>query len=175
MNTAPVNGAVAVRMGAREQASGLANIIGQYLDQLLGDSAQKRQEASELRGRLGLMARQGDVAVTVVFADDGIAIEEGLREPDAVVGGDVEFLMQVLAGQANPAWEFLRRTITIDPRTRHPHFAYRAYRLMRLPGVHVWSGASRPPVAVVTVALAAIGVAVAVCYFRCRAAGGDDG
>lgn len=172
-NSPSTNGSLPVTLVAGDEASGLANIIGQYVEQLLGDSAEKRREAAALRGRLGLSAREGDVAVTLVFTDEGIAIEEGLVEPDAFIRGDVEFLMHVLAGRANPAWEMLGRTVTIRPGTQQPLFAYRAYRLMRLPGVHVWSGI--PRAAIVAGAVVVTGVAVALWYSRRGAPGGNDG
>ncbi len=168
------NGSIPVIVVAGDEASGLANIIGQYLEQLLGDSVEKRADASSLRGRLGLHAREGDVAVTIMFEGDNIAIEEGLQNPDAVIGGDIEFLMHVMAGRANPAWEMLSRNMTIGARVRRPMFAYQAYRLMRLPGVHVWNGVPRPPAGLLASAAALLVVAAAVWYVWRRAAGGSD-
>lgn len=156
-NDISTDGVTPVTIVAGEEASGLAHIIGQYIEQLLGDSPEKRLGAAALRGRLGLCAREGDVAVTIVFGEEGVAIEEGLREPDAVVSGEVEFLMHVLAGRANPAWELCRRTLSLRPGVRRPIFGYRAYRLMCLPGVHLWSGLPRPPVALVVGAACALG------------------
>ena len=86
------NGQSPVTLIAGEQASGLANIVGQYLEQLIGESPQKRSEADALRGNLGLLAWEGDVAITIVFSDDGIVIQEGLHGPDAVISGEVEAL-----------------------------------------------------------------------------------
>ena len=171
---ARTNGSIPVIVVAGDEASGLANIIGQYLEQLLGDSAEKRADASSLGGRLGLRAREGDVAVTIVFEGDNIAIEEGLQEPDAVIGGDIEFLMHVMAGRANPAWEMLSRNMTIRARVRRPMFAYQAYRLMRLPGVHVWNGVPRPPAGLLAGAAVLLAVSAVVRYARQRATGGSD-
>ncbi len=167
------NGTVPIRAVAGDEASGLANIITQYLEQLLGDSAEKRAAASSLRGRLGMNARESDVAVTIVFADGAIEIEEGLQEPDAVIGGELEFLMHMMAGRANPAWEMLNRKMTIRP-GRRPLFAYQAYSLMRLPGVHVWNGVPRPPTGVLVGAAAALVIGLSIMYARRRAPGGDD-
>lgn len=167
------NGTMPIRAVAGDEASGLANIITQYLEQLLGDSEEKRAAAAALRGRLGLHAREGDVAVTIVFEGDNIAVEEGLQEPDAVIGGDLEFLMHVMAGRANPAWEILGRKMTIQP-GRQPLFAYKAYNLMRLPGVHVWNGVPRPPTGLLVGAVAALVIGLLFVYARRRAPGGDD-
>ncbi len=170
---ASANGSVPVNVVAGDEASGLANIIGQYLGQLLDDSLEKRSEAARLRGRLGLRAREGGVAVTIVFADGTIAIEEGLQEPDSVIGGEVEFLMHMMAGRANPAWEFLGRKMTLQP-GRRPLFAYQAYSLLRLPGVHVWNGLPRPPVGLLVGVAAALLIGLSISNARRRAAGGDD-
>ncbi len=174
MDSVATNGTVPVRTVAGDEASGLANIIGQYLEQILNDSTEKRAEALSLRGRLGLHAREGDVAVTIVFDGETIAIEEGLQDPDAVIGGDIEFLMHIMAGRANPAWEVLSRKMTVGLGVRRPMFAYQAYSLMRLPGVHVWDGVPRPPNGLLAGMAAALVVGVVIGYARRRAAGGDD-
>ncbi len=173
MNAVSRDGIVPVRVVAGDEASGLADIIGQYLGQLLEDSPEKRSEAARLRGRLGLRAREGDVTVTIIFADGTIAIEEGLQEPDAVIGGELEFLMHMMAGRANPGWEFLRRKMTLTP-GRRPLFAYQAYSLMRLPGVHVWNGMPRPPTGLLVGIAAVLMVGLSIRFARSRAAGGND-
>ena len=142
---------------AGEEASGLANSIGQYLEQLLADSPEKRDLAASLHGRLGLCAREGDVAVTIAFDAGGIAIEEGLQEADAVISGEIETLMHVLAGRANPAWELGGRRIAARPTLRRPLFGYQAYRLMCLPGVSPWSGLPRAPLVIAAGVAAAAG------------------
>ena len=153
---------VRVALAAGEEASGLANMIGQYIEQILADSPEKRREAAALRGRLGLRAREGDVAVCIVLDEGGIVIEEGLTDADAVIAGEVEFLMHVLAGRRNPIWELGGGHVAIRPSLQRPLFAYRAYRLMRLPDVHVWSGLPRPPTRLLVGAAATVGVMVVV-------------
>ena len=143
------------------------------MEQLFVDSPEKRDAAAALRGRLGLRAREGDVAITVVFHDEGIAIEEGLREPHALISGEVEFLMHVLAGRANPAWELLGGTLAIRPGLRQPLFGYQAYSVMRLPGVHLWSALPRPPFSLLGGAAALVGVLLLAQLVRHRAVGGD--
>ncbi len=174
MDTVSSNGIVPVRVVAGDEASGLANIIGQYLGQLLEDSPEKRSEATQLRGRLGLRAVEGDVAVTIVFAEGTIAIEEGLQEPDAVIGGELEFLMHMMAGKANPAWEMLSRKMTISLGIQRPMFAYQAYSLMRLPGVHVWNGVPRPPRGLLAGAAAVLLAVTTIWLFQRNATGGSD-
>jgi len=158
-----------VTLVAGEEASGLANMVGQYLEQLLATSPEKCAEAALLRGRFGLRATEGSVAVTIVFDGDRVLVEEGLCEPDAVIGGPVETLMHMLAGRANPAVEVFRGAITVAPGA-HPLFGLRVYQLMRLPGVHVWSALPRPPLAVVAGAAAVLGAVVIVRIARRRSA-----
>ncbi len=149
MNTVSTDGAVPVTLVAGEEASGLANIISQYLDQLLADSPDKQSLAAKLRGRLGFHAREGNVSVTITFRDGGVFIEDGLLDPEAIVSGELEMLMHVLSGRANPAVELRRGTISVLPSITRPYFGYQAYNLMRLPGVRPWSGIQRPPLGVI--------------------------
>ena len=171
--SAPPSEALSISLAAGEEASGLARITGQYLEQLLADSPEKRAEASRLRGRMGLHAREGDVQVTLFFEDVGITIEEGLREPDAVMSGPVETFLNVLAGRTNPAVALGRRSMSIRITGRKPLFGYQAYHLMRLPDVHVWSGI--PPR--VAVAVGVVGAAVLFLLWsrrQARPAGGRE-
>ncbi len=173
-NPLSANGSYPVTVVAGEEASGLANIVGQYMEQLLGDSPEKREAAAALRGRLGLRAREGDVAITVVFHDEGIAIEEGLREPDALISGQLEYLMHMLAGRANPARQLLAGTLAIRPGLRKPLFGYQAYNVMRLPGVHIWSALPRPRASLLGGAAALAGVLLLTQLVRHRPAGGGN-
>ncbi len=153
-----------VTLAAGDEASGLARITAQYLEQLLADSPEKRAEAARLRGRLGLHAREGNVEVTLVFGDGAIAVEEGLHAPDAVISGSVETLLNLLAGRENPALALGRRAMSLRISGRNPLFGYRAYRLMRLPGVHVWSGV--PPRVVVAVGVIGAATLLLLLYWR---------
>ncbi len=168
------NGCPPVTVAAGEEASGLARMIGQYLEQLLSDSPEKRSEAAALRGRFGLRAQEGDVAVTIVFDDHGIVIREGLEDPDATISGEIESLMHVLAGRVNPAWSLWDGAVAVRSDLRYPLFGYQAYHLMRLPGVHLWSGLPRPPAGLLVGAAATAGVLLLAVYVRRRAAGGGD-
>ncbi len=163
-----------VTLAAGDEASGLARMVGLYLGQVLAESPAKRADAAALRGHLALRATEGDVAVTVVFAGDGIRVEEGLVEPDAVISGGVEMLMNVLAGKANPAYEIFRRNLGLRPSLRHPLFGYQAYNLMRLPDAHLWSGLPRPPRSWLVGAALVLCVLLLVLYTRRKAKGDDD-
>src|SRR3990170_7906536 len=113
---------VVVSLAAGEEASGLARITGQYLEQLLADSPEKRAEAARLRGRMGLHAREGAVEITLVFGDGAITVEEGLQGPDAVMAGAGGTFLNVLAGRENPAPALGRPPITLRINGRKPLF-----------------------------------------------------
>jgi len=68
----------------------------------------------------------------------------------------------------------LTRKMTITGKVGRPMFAYQAYQLMRLPGVHVWDGVPRPPAGLLAGAATLLAVAAAVWYVRRRTTGGSD-
>ncbi len=104
-NGAAEDGTFPITLAAGDDASGLANMISQYLGQLLTDLPEKRTQAAALRGRLGLRAREGDVAVTLVFEENGIVIEEELKHPDASISGEMcGANSQTFAASASSRW-----------------------------------------------------------------------
>lgn len=172
-NGSSADAKAAVTLVAGDEASGLARMVGLYLEQVLADSPAKQTDAAALRGHLALRATEGDVAVTIVFGDEGVLVEEGLVEPDATISAGIETLMNVLAGRANPGYEMLRRTLTVRPSLRHPLFGYRAYNLMRLPEAHLWSGLPRPPTRLL-VGAAMVFALLLVLHARHHTGGDDD-
>lgn len=116
-----------------EAASGLAQMTHQYLEQTLAEVPTKRGEALGLRGRLGLEAAEGGVAVTLSFDGEEIRIQDGLLMPlDAYIAGPFQLLLDVLGGRANPYGEVLRGRLRVRPSLGRPLFGLRAYRFMRL-------------------------------------------
>lgn len=116
-----------------EASSGLAQMTHQYLEQTLAEVPAKRGEALALRGRLGLEAAEGSVAVTLSFEGEEIRIQDGLLQPlDAYIAAPFQLLLDVLGGRANPYGEVLRGRLRVRPSLRRPLFGLRAYRFMRL-------------------------------------------
>jgi len=116
-----------------EASSGLAQMTHQYLEQTLAEVPAKRGEALGLRGRLGLQADEGGVAVTLSFEGEEIRIQDGLLVPlDAYIAGPFQLLLDVLGGRANPYREVLRGRLRVRPSLRRPLFGLRTYRFMRL-------------------------------------------
>jgi len=116
-----------------EASSGLAQMTHQYLEQTLAEVPAKRGEALGLRGRLGLQADEGGVAVTLSFEGEEIRIQDGLLVPlDAYIAGPFQLLLEVLGGRANPYGEVLRGRLRVRPSLRRPLFGLRAYQFMRL-------------------------------------------
>lgn len=127
------DGDVQVILVDGEAASGLAEMTCQYLRQTLEEVPSKQGQALKLRGRLGLQADEGGVAVTLSFDGEEIRIQNGLLGPlDAYIAGPFQLLIEVLGGQANPYREVLRRRLRVRPSLRRPLFGLRAYRFMRL-------------------------------------------
>jgi hypothetical protein len=127
------DGEVRVILVDGEAASGLGEMTCQYLQQILEEDPSKRRQALGLRGRLGLEAAEGGIAVTLSFEGEEIRIQNGLLEPvDAYIAGPFQLLIEVLGGQANPYREVLRRRLRVRPSLRRPLFGLRAYGFMRL-------------------------------------------
>lgn len=125
--------AVRVVLVEGEASSGLAQMTHQYLEQTLAEVPVKREEALALRGRLGLQADEGGVAVTLSFDGHEIRIQDGLLMPlDAYIAGPFQLLLDVLGGRVNPYGEVLRGRLRVRPSLRRPLFGLRAYQFMRL-------------------------------------------
>jgi putative sterol carrier protein len=132
MMAAKVSPQVEVRL-AQGTSSGLASIVQQFLEQQLGDSAQRRRRASRIHGRLGLIATDYCAAVTVEFAGHQIAVRDGTREPlDASIAGTYRALAKLLQGEANPLIEHLRGRLKVSSKMRGLCLPLRVHRLMKL-------------------------------------------
>ncbi len=114
--------------------SGLASIVQQYLEQDLGEFADKRRLAGRLRGRLAMTADDYDMTVTIEFRGEEIAIWDGKRTPlDATIVGPYLGLTRLLQGQANPLVEHLRGRLRVRSSLRRPFFPLHVHNLMKLP------------------------------------------
>jgi hypothetical protein len=141
------DGDVRVILVDGEAASGLGQMTCQYLQQVLEEAPSKREQALGLRGRLGLEADEGGVAITLTFRGEEILIENDLLRPlDAYIAGPFQLLIEVLGGQANPYREVLRRRLRVRPSLRRPLFGLRTYGFMRLtqPGEGAGEAGGRP-------------------------------
>jgi len=132
MKSAEVSPHVEVRL-AEGTSSGLASIVQQFLEQQLGESAQRRRRASRIHGRLGLIATDYCAAVTVEFGGCEIAVRDGTGEPlDASIAGTQRALTKLLQGEANPLIEHLRGRLRVTSKMRNLMLPLRVHRLMKL-------------------------------------------
>jgi hypothetical protein len=119
----------------REEAaeSGFARIVEQYLQQSLDECEEKRRRAARLRGRMAMTASDYEQSVTLVFAEDRIAILDGAIEPlDAGITGPYQTLVDLLQGDDGPLRAHLGRRIRVRSRPRKLFFPLHVHNLMKL-------------------------------------------
>ncbi len=121
--------AITVRLAGGAE-SGLASIIQQFLEQQLQEYQDRR--APRIRGRLALIATDYEVAVTMEFGGQDIAVWDGVRQPDASIAGPYASLLELVQGRTNPLIEHLRGRLKVKTTIRHPLLPLRLSRLMRL-------------------------------------------
>lgn len=124
---------VQVRLLEGEASSGLALMTAQYLEQTLADDPAKQRQTRNLRGRLGLEATDGEVAITINFRGNEVEIQDGAVPPlDAYIAGPYLSLVDLMAGRANPLVEHLRGRLRVRSSLRRPFLPYRVYTLLKL-------------------------------------------
>ena len=89
-----------------------------------------------------------------------------------IVAGDEASGLARIIGQYLE--QLCRGTVAFRPSLKRPLFGYQAYRLMRLPGVRLWSGLPRPPLAFVVGGAGVLGAFLLARRLRQRAQGSDD-
>jgi hypothetical protein len=125
-------GPIEVRL-ADGTTSGLAAIVQQYLEQQLAESAARRAKAARIRGRLGLIATDYGVSVTLDFGGRLIAVSDGTRMPlDASIAGPYLSLARLLQGRTNPLIEHLRGQLRVSARLRSLLLPMRVRALVKL-------------------------------------------
>ena len=131
---------VRVTLAATGEPSGLAMMLAQYFEQNLRDCPQKRHQAERIRGTLGIVAREGDVGVTVQFMGGEIRITDG-SAPDAhlSVYGGIFSLTELATGGVGAMRKLAQGELTVRAAWKHPLFAWRVAQFMRVPA-EVWAG-----------------------------------
>lgn len=126
------NATVLVRLD-ESAASGLANIVFQFLSQDLADFEHKRRLAARLRGRIAMTASDHDVTVTLAFTGREIVIFDGEQaDVDASIAGPHAALVRLLQGETHPLREHLRGRLRVRARLRRILLPLRLHRLVRL-------------------------------------------
>jgi putative sterol carrier protein len=113
--------------------NGLGMMMQQYLEQNLSDFPHKSQEGRRIRGSF-TVEMEGGVPSTIIFQGGRILIQNGVAaKPDLHLKGSYMVMSKVIAGQANPFSELLRKKIKMASFPRRPLQCFRVLRFLRIP------------------------------------------
>lgn len=131
-----------VVLAGGDEASGLADLLHQYLAQSVAESARKRAQAQRLRGEVVFRAAEDEaVCVRVVFRGDRIELcDEPPGRAGASVCGDFLSLAHLASGQASPLRLVARGALRLSCPARALPFLLRVLHFLRLEP----QGAGRP-------------------------------
>jgi hypothetical protein len=116
-----------------QDLNGLGMMMQQYLEQNLADFEHKVREGKRIRGSF-TVEMEGGVASTITFEGDKILIQNDVAaRPDLYLKGSYMVMSKVIAGQANPFTELLRKNIKMAAFPRRPLQCYRVLRFLRIP------------------------------------------
>ncbi len=125
---------VKVTIAQSGEPSGLAMIMLQYFEQNIRDFSYKSRQARKIRGKMTFEAVEGDVGVTLSFKDEGIEITDGCADDATMsVRGGIFDLTGLAAGAPGTLGNVLRGKVKVQSAWRHPIFALRVARFIRLP------------------------------------------
>lgn len=117
-----------------ERASGLADLLAQYLEQSLAASARKRSHARRLRGELSFHAAEDEaLAVRVRFEAGRVDLRDvppGVSGP--WVKADFLSLARLASGAASPLWMVLARKVRLFCPPRRLFFLLDVLGFLRL-------------------------------------------
>jgi hypothetical protein len=126
----------AVVLADPDSASGLAEMLQQFVEQTLADSATKVTRARALRGALVIRSREDEgVAVRIEFLGDRIELADvGAAVPadlPSITGGFLA-VSRVTTGRASPLGAVLRRDLTLHAGLGQMPFMLRVLGLLRV-------------------------------------------
>jgi predicted lipid carrier protein YhbT len=124
--------AIPVVLSGGEQASGLADMLHQFIEQTLAASPRK---ARRLAGRVVFRsAEDADVAVRITFAGDRIELRDvGAPDAeDAVVSADFLTIAHLASGQESPFRLLAQRKLRVRFSVRQVPFMLRMLRFMKV-------------------------------------------
>jgi hypothetical protein len=151
-----------------DSASGLADLLHQFLEQTVDASEAKANAARALRGEVVVRASEDEaIAVRIAFRGDQIELSDiGGQGPGSApsIQGDFLSVAHVTSGQASPMALVLRRQLRVSFGLVQLPFLFRVLGFMR-----VDDGAQAPRrvlVPALALALVLVLVLVLVFYFR---------
>ncbi|MBI5118264.1 hypothetical protein HZA56_17440 [Candidatus Poribacteria bacterium] len=116
------------------EPSGLAMIMQQYFEQNIRDFSYKSRQAGKIDGKMAFEAVEGDVGVTLSFKGERIEITDGCADDAAMfVRGGIFDLTGIATGGPGTLGKVLSGKVQVRSAWKHPLFALRVARFMRLP------------------------------------------
>jgi hypothetical protein len=108
------SGVIPVVLSGGQPASGLADMLQQFIEQTLADSPRKALQARRLVGGVVLCAAEDErVRVRITFAPDRIELHDGAvpSSGEAMMTADFLTIAHLTSGQENPFWLLARRKL----------------------------------------------------------------
>jgi hypothetical protein len=141
-----------------DAASGLADMLHQYLEQTLVADPGKQRAARAIAGCVVFRTvEDAAVCVTMTFARDRIEVCDGTAVPGApAISGDFLSIAHLASGQESPVRLLASRRLRVRARLVHVLLLWRVARLLRTE-----PDAGEAPAAVLVATFAAVAVCVA--------------
>lgn len=127
---------VSVQLKGGDDASGLANMLHQYIAQNIEDSPKKQSQARSLRGTMVFRAAEDvDICVRITFERGRIMLEDTAAVPQGVPSITADFLTvaHLTTGERGPFGLLLTRKMRVRFSPRQMPFLHRALRFMQVP------------------------------------------
>lgn len=158
-----------VRLGAGDDASGMANMLGELLADNLRDFPARARVAKVVRGPVVMTAADRDRSVTVRFSGDEILIDEGVVLGAPSITGEWLDLAKLCSGQLSPFKAVVERKLEIE-RLRRADLLAAAGFVMSVPASYYGetTKAVRWQIVVSVLAVVLLAVVVATLVRRSR-------
>jgi len=136
-----------------EQASGLADMLQQFIEQTIAVSARKARQARRLSGRVVFRsAEDEDVCVRITFGRDRVELHDcgSPGAGEAAISGDFLTIAHLTSGQDNPFRLLAQRKLKIRFSVQQLPFLLGMLRFMQIDGDarraararRLWAGAA---------------------------------
>lgn len=124
---------VSVVLEGAESASGLADLLHQYLEQTLEASEEKRRAAERLRGAVTVLAvEDSSVRVRVTFGGERIDIADSERATWPWIKGDFLSVAHLLSGEESMGSLLLGRKLSVRCGPGDALFLWRVSELLKI-------------------------------------------
>lgn len=160
--------APSVRLAAGDDASGMANMLGELLADNLADYPARARVARVVRGPVVMTAADRDRSVTVRFSGDEVLIDEGVVPGAACITGEWLDLAKLCSGQLSPFRAVFERRLDVDHLRRADLLAAAGF-VMSVPASYYGDAPRVARWRILLVALAVVALAVLVATLVRRA------